>query len=126
MALTRQLGRRLLRLRYVREAMDVEPDYSALRSRRLAISVGLMFLQLFLGWPAIALIGSAGAAVGEPALGALGASVSYAMSWVVLGAAILVGGRESFALSRAINQHLTALAVRRMVGEPVEPSSSPS
>ena len=122
MAVVELFGRRLLRLEYVKNALAVRPDYSALRSRRLGIAVGLIFIQILLGWPAIALLGSAGVAYGEPALGAMGASISYGLSWLVLGLAVFIGGKESWALSRSINQHLTALAVRRMVGSPVDQS----
>ena len=47
MAVSRAIGERLLRLRYVQDALVVQPDYSALRSRRLMIATGLMFVQLF-------------------------------------------------------------------------------
>ena len=117
MSLTQRMGHRLAKLGYIQASLAADPDFSSLRSKRMMAAMGLIVLQAILSWPAVAAFGSVGAALGEPATGAAAASASYVMSWVVLGLALLVGGRESLSLSKSLNQHITASTVRWMTGE---------
>lgn len=70
------------------------------RPRRMQLALGLFGANYLFGWPAVAAAGGASPWIGlENA--ALAGSISYALSWVLLGASILIGGREVTTLGRA-------------------------
>ena len=70
-----------------------QTDEQLLRSARFRWALGLWVLNYLLGWPVVAI-----AAASTPWLGprnaALLGSGSYALSWGVLGVAVLLGGSE--------------------------------
>jgi predicted phage tail protein len=65
-----------------------------LASPRFRIALTLLLLNVLLGWPAVLLLGSLSVWMGARWLGLLGGLLMYAVSWVMLGVAMLLGGRE--------------------------------
>jgi hypothetical protein len=65
-----------------------------LASPRFRTALLLLLLNVLLGWPAVVLLGALSVLVGAKWLGLLGGLVMYAVSWVLLAAAVLLGGRE--------------------------------
>ena len=75
-----------------------------LASPRFQFAVLLFLLNFLLGWPAAILLGSLAVWVGAKWLGLLGGLLVYAVSWVMLGIAVLIGGREVVSHSRWLVQ----------------------
>lgn len=65
-----------------------------LASPRFRAALLLLLLNVLLGWPAVLLLGSLSVLAGAKWLGLVGGLVMYAVSWLLLGAAVLLGGRE--------------------------------
>jgi len=75
-----------------------------LASPRFQFAVLLFLLNFLLGWPAAILLGSLAVWVGAKWLGLLGGLLVYGVSWVMLGIAVLIGGREVVSHSRWLVQ----------------------
>ena len=65
-----------------------------LRSPRFRLALLLFVLNFLVGWPAALLLGVLAAFLGMTWLGLVGGMVVYAVSWVMLGVAVLLGGKE--------------------------------
>lgn len=78
----------------------VAADEALLRSPRFRLALFLFLMNYVMGWPAVALIGAVSVAYDAERVGVVGSSVSYAFSWALIGAAILVGGRDVTAVGR--------------------------
>lgn len=72
---------------------EAERDAQLLRSPRFRWALGLWLLNYALGWPVIGLAGAASPWLGAQNAAMIGAG-SYALSWVILGLAMLLGGSE--------------------------------
>ena len=73
------------------------PDPSTARMR---LAFALFGANYLFGWPAVAIAGSASPWIGVETAALLG-SASYALSWLLLGASIALGGREMTVRGRA-------------------------
>lgn len=73
---------------------------------RLRLALALFGANYVFGWPALAAAGSASPWIGLE-YAAVAGSASYALSWLLLGASIAIGGREVTVIGRAwIRQRL--------------------
>jgi len=68
-------------------------DEALLRSPRFRLALVLLVLNYALGWPVVALAAGASPWIGVETAAVVGTG-SYALSWAVLGVAVLLGGRE--------------------------------
>ncbi|GEM_PF-6495040 len=80
---------------------------------RLSVGVVLMVLQMLLGWPAVALIGSSAAWTANAELALYGAPGVYGLSWVLLGAAVVIGGPDAARVTRRASRRALARLSRR-------------
>ena len=69
----------------------------------------MLALSYLLGWPALGMAGSASPWIGVEAAALLG-SGTYALSWVLLGVAVVLGGNEV----RAEGRRWTAMVAARL------------
>lgn len=76
------------------------PDSAPERSPRLRLALGLFLLDYVFGWPVVAAAAPASPWIGASNAALIG-SVSYAFSWVLLGAASLIGGAQVAVVGRA-------------------------
>ena len=105
----RWLGRQLLRLRYVRTAVQSRADLARFRCRprrRLLVGIILVFFGLVLGWPAVTLTGALAVALQEPRFVTFFAPAIYGFSWLVYLAGFVVGGPEALRYARDFNRWL--------------------
>ncbi len=77
---------------------------------KLRLAVSLVILSYILGWPAVAIIGTVGVWLGMEELAIWIGSVAYALSWIVLGVGVWLGGTEATALVKGWIQTKIKLA----------------
>jgi hypothetical protein len=66
----------------------------------MKLALALFVANALFGWPAVAAAGSASPWIGlENA--AIAGSLSYGLSWLLLGASVAIGGREITVIGRA-------------------------
>ncbi len=80
---------------------------------RLSLGVTLGVMQLVLGWPAVAVLGSSAAYTGDADLALWGAPGVYALSWLLLGLAVLIGGPDAMRVTRQGTLRLVRVASGR-------------
>ncbi len=81
-------------------------------SRRFRVALVLALLSYLVGWPAAALLGAISAWLGTEWLGVIVGTTTYAFSWLLLGVAVLMGGREVLVFARSWTRYL----LRRLLG----------
>lgn len=109
MSLRHRLGRRLLRLAFVRSAVEERADLSAFAGRpppRLILGLVLIGLSFIVGgWPTLATI--AGVAVYlKDAWVALLAPLAYGLSWGIWALGMLIAGPDTLRYGRLFGRYL--------------------
>jgi hypothetical protein len=66
----------------------------------MRLALGLFVANAVFGWPAVVVAGSVSPWLGLENAAMIG-SISYALSWLLLGASVAIGGREITMLGRA-------------------------
>jgi hypothetical protein len=96
--------RRLVRKRFVREAMEEKADLALLRARptpRVWAGLGLVGLSYLIGWPAVGLLAVIAYFLHEPLVLAVGGPLTYGLSHLVfLAGSWLAGSRYGVILLR--------------------------
>ncbi len=78
--------RRLVRISFVREAMERKADLSSLPSKpqpRVWVGLGLVALSYIIGWPAVGLLAVISYFLNEPLVVAIGGPLTYGLSHIV-------------------------------------------
>ena len=75
------------------DTREGEFDERLLSSPRFRLALGLWVLNYVLGWPVIALAGASSPWIGTQNAAMIGGG-SYALSWAILGLAMLLGGSQ--------------------------------
>lgn len=89
------IARRLVRIRFVREAMEEKADLALLRVRpkpRVCVGLGLVAFSYIIGWPAVALLAVLAYTLREPMLLAVGGPLTYGLSHLVFMAGSWLAG----------------------------------
>ena len=103
----RWFGRQLLKFRGIRTAIRDEASPGRFRpDRRFRWGVWLLALGIITGWPLIAALGAVAIYAREPAIVAVGGPVSYAISWLIYGAGLLLAGMAAVHYMRDLNRFL--------------------
>lgn len=76
-----------------------------LQSPRFRLALLFFALNFLVGWPAALLLGAVATFLGLTWLGLVGGLVVYAISWIMLGVAVLLGGREVVVHGRWLIRH---------------------
>ena len=96
--------RRLLRIRFVREAVQEKADLALLRTRptpRVWVGLGLVALSYLIGWPAVGVLALIAYHLHEPLVLAVGGPLTYGLSHLVfLAGSWLAGSRYGVTLLR--------------------------
>jgi hypothetical protein len=93
---------------------------------RIRIALALLALSYVLGWPAVGAAGSASPWIGVEAAAMLG-SGTYAFSWLLLGGAVVLGGKEVQEEGRRWTARVMARLRPSIAASPAEggPASQP-
>jgi hypothetical protein len=81
-----RIAARLIRVRFVREAMEEKADLSGLREKpavRTRVGLGLIGFSYLIGWPAVGLLAVIAYHLREPLIIAVGGPVTYGLSHLV-------------------------------------------
>jgi hypothetical protein len=96
--------RRLVRTRFVREAMEEKADLAFLRVKptpRVWVGLGLVGLSYLIGWPAVGLLAVIAYHLHEPLILAVGGPLTYGLSHLVfLAGSWLAGSHYGMILLR--------------------------
>lgn len=114
----RQFGQWLMGFESIRMAAE-SPDYpfagEESTSPRMRVGLALMVGQLVMGWPLVTLMGALSASTGDGDYLQWGAPLFYGLSWLLLGLAIIVAGKDVYQRSRALNRYLLGRFVRYLL-----------
>ena len=103
--------RRLVRTRFVREAMEEKADLALLLVKpkpRVWVGLGLVGLSYLIGWPAVGLLAVIACSLREPLVLAVGGPLTYGLSHLVFLAGSWIAGSRYVVI-------LLRLATRRVV-----------
>jgi len=126
LGLRRKLGLRLLRLRFVRKAVEERADLEMFRHRpdlRLAIGLGLLAISMLLGWPAVGVMTGLAIYFDEAMIGFIGGPAIYGFSWIIYLAGLWVAGKEVLRYAGAFNRWMARRGVEKFLGPEGLPES---
>lgn len=112
------IGRRLRRLRFVREALEGTVDLSALREKPtpwIWAGLGLMAWSYVMGWPAVGLLAWLAFRWEEPLLVVVGGPLTYGLSHLIFMAGAWLAGSRYV---RVLLRWATRRAVEWLGGAP--------
>ncbi len=119
MGLRRKLGLRLLRLRFVRKAVEERADLAVFGHRpdlRLAIGLGLLAISMLLGWPAVGVLTGMAIYFDEPMIGLVGGPAIYGFSWILYLGGLWVAGKEVLRYAGAFNRWMARKGTEKLLG----------
>ena len=119
---------RLVRVQFVREAMEEKIDLPALQAafrekptRRVWVGLGLVGVSYIIGWPTIGVLALIADYLGEPLVVVVGGPITYGLSHVVF----LIGSWFAGARYVTIFRHWATRRVIERLGGPMAPPTIP-
>ncbi|MFH2075918.1 MAG: hypothetical protein ABIJ57_11345 [Pseudomonadota bacterium] len=115
------IARRLVRIRFVREAMEEKADLALLRAKpkpMVCVGLGLVALSYLIGWPAVGLLAAIAYTLRDPLVLAVGGPLTYGFSHLVfLAGSWLAGSHYVLILLR----WTTRRVIEKMGGTEADP-----